>query len=349
MNDERINESAFQKFGGTVRQPVSITQSSLVKTSCLTVDQPLPLVIEPAVKEINLIAWARSAREYLEAELLQHGAILFRNFNLETVSGFEQFAKTVSPQLLDYRERSSPRSLIKRGIYTSTEYPPDKYIQFHNEQSYARSWPMKLWFFCMRPPDTKGATPIADGRRVLELLDPQLTMRFREKKVLYVRNYQQGIGLSWEESFQTKDRAEVEEYCRQANIDFEWKDHNGLRTRQVFDTIVPHPKTGELVWFEHTAFFHVTSLEPSMRKSFLAEFKQEDLPFNTYYGDGSPIAESDLEAIRHAYQQRAVTFRWQKSDLLLIDNMLVSHSRESYTGPRKILVAMAELYRPDQN
>src|SRR6266704_248266 len=147
----------------------------------------------------------------LEAELLRYGAILFRNFNLDTVTDFEQFARTISPHLLDYRERSSQRSEVKRGIYTSTEHPPDQFIHFHNEQSYARSWPMKLWFFCLTPPDKRGATPIADGRRVLRLLDSKIKERFLEKQVLYVRNYYKGIGLPWEVSFQTRERAEVED------------------------------------------------------------------------------------------------------------------------------------------
>jgi len=51
-----------------------------------------------------------------------------------------------------------------------------------------------------------------------------------------------------------------------------------------------------------------------------------------------------LAAIREAYDQSAVRFRWQKDDVLLIDNMLTSHARDPYSGPRKIVVAMAELY-----
>jgi alpha-ketoglutarate-dependent taurine dioxygenase len=327
---------------------MSLSQPPLLKSHSDS-EHRFPLVIEPEVTELNLVAWASSAREMLEAELLRYGAILFRNFDLDTVTDFEQFARTISPHLLDYRERSSQRSEVKRGIYTSTEHPPDQFIHFHNEQSYARSWPMKLWFFCLTPPDKKGATPIADGRRVLRLLDPKIKERFLEKQVLYVRNYHKGIGLPWEVSFQTRERAEVEDYCRKASIDFEWKDRNGLRTRQIFKTIAPHPRTGEMVWFEHTAFFHISSLEPSIRNSLQAEFREEDLPFNTYYGDGSPIEDSVLEAIREAYRKVEVTFPWKKGELLLIDNMLVSHGREPYTGPRKILVAMAELYRPPDN
>ena len=302
------------------------------------------MVIEPEIDNLNLAVWARHNREFLETLLLRQGAILFRGFKLDSAHRFEEFVKAISPELLDYRERSSPRSEISKGVYTSTDHPADQFIHFHNEQSYAQCWPMKLWFFCMQAAAEGGATPIADGRHVLKLLDAQTKERFSRKRVMYVRNYGAGLGLSWQTAFQTSNKHEVESYCRKALIDFRWKENDGLRTRQVFDPIVVHPRTNEAVWFEHAAFFHTSSLEPALREAILEEFAEEDLPFNTYYGDGSPIKDSALEQIREAYRQTAIRFAWQEQDVLLIDNVLTSHGREPFLGPRKIVVAMTELF-----
>lgn len=337
------------RFKPVRRKPFSLSQEALVKTGALEETSDLfPLLMSPAVEGVNLAHWAANNRPYLEQELLRHGAILFRGFGVEGVEGFEEFARAVSSRLLDYRERSSPRSELMRGVYTSTDYPADQAIHFHNEQSYTHSWPMKLYFFCVRAAEQGGATPIADGRKVLKLLDPQLKAKFIDKRVMYVRNYGDGMGLTWETAFQTTSRAAVEEYCRRASIDFEWRGGERLRTRQVFDAVVAHPKTQEELWFEHVAFFHITSLAPDVREALMAEFKEEDLPFNTYYGDGSAIEESALKQLREAYRQTAARFDWRGGDILLIDNMLTSHAREPFSGPRKIAVAMAELY-PREN
>ncbi len=102
--------------------------------------------------------------------------------------------------------------------------------------------------------------------------------------------------------------------------------------------------TGESVWFNHATFFHVSTLEASTRDALLAEFKEEDLPNNTYYGDGSQIEPQVLDELRDAYRQELVLFPWQQGDLLMIDNMLTAHSRTPYVGERNILVAMSTPY-----
>jgi alpha-ketoglutarate-dependent taurine dioxygenase len=96
------------------------------------------------------------------------------------------------------------------------------------------------------------------------------------------------------------------------------------------------------VWFNHAAFFHVSTLEPSIREPLLAEFPEADLPHNTYYGDGSAIEPAVLDEIRAAYQQEMVIFPWQAGDILMLDNMLTAHGRMPFMGGRKVVVGMAE-------
>jgi hypothetical protein len=160
---------------------------------------------------------------------------------------------------------------------------------------------------------------------------------------MYIRNYGDGFGLPWQTVFQTNDKAVVERHCRENGICVEWKDGDRLSTRATLSAILKHPKTGEMVWFNHATFFHVSTLPTWVYEALMVEFDDEsDLPTNTYYGDGSTITPSVLHHLREVYNQEMISYPWRKGDILMLDNMLIAHGRAPYTGERKILVGMAE-------
>lgn len=72
-----------------------------------------------------------------------------------------------------------------------------------------------------------------------------------------MRNFRGHVGLSWQTAFQTTSRAQVEAYCRANEIEYEWRGEDWLKTRQVRPAVARHPRTGDMVWFNHLTFFHV--------------------------------------------------------------------------------------------
>jgi alpha-ketoglutarate-dependent taurine dioxygenase len=338
-------EFAPERYSERRRRSIKLSSADLVKYSSLPGTDGLPLVIEPDVENLNLVTWAESNRETIEAELMRHGAILFRGFEKESVDRFEQFVRATSHGPLKYTERSSPRSAVSGNIYTSTDYPVEQSIFLHNEQSYNATFPLRIFFSCLIPAKEGGETPIADTRKIFQRIDPSIRETFIRKNYLYVRNYAGGFGLSWQTAFQTTERQLVEEYCRANEIDFEWKDKHRLRTSQLRRVAAAHPQTGQMVWFNHATFFHLTTLEPQIHEKLLAEFGEEDLPNNTYYGDGSPIETEVMEKLRRAYLAEKTRFKWRSGDILMLDNMLMAHGREPLVGPRQVVVGMANQCR----
>lgn len=343
MESARIREKLRFRNGELSRpKVVSVSQEGLVKSELLESGASLPVIIKPAVKDLSLRNWGATNREFIERLVLKHGAVLFRDFGLENVADFERAVTAIAGDTMTYQERSSPRHEVSDRIYTSTDYPADRAIFPHNEHSYCKSLPLRLFFFCMIPAQEGGETPIGDCRKIFQRIDPAIRQRFLEKKWMYMRNFGDGFGLPWQTVFQTTDKSAVEDYCRQNDIKVEWKPGDRLRTSQVRPVVAVHPRTGEMVWFNHATFFHITTLEPRLCETLLEEFGEGNLPNNTYYGDGSPIEPSVLDHLRDAYLKEMVSFPWQQGDLLMLDNMLTSHSRASFAGPRQILFAMTE-------
>ncbi|AEV85006.1 SyrP [Actinoplanes sp. SE50] len=307
-------------------------------------DLALPYVMSPAAHIPPAACPDALDTPAIRRRLLTHGAVLLRGFSVDGVDGFDRVVRAIGGEPLAYTERSSPRSTIKGQVYTSTDYPPEEEIFLHNENSYQARWPLTLFFYCAQPPATRGATPLADTRTVLRLIDPAVREEFTARGWMVVRNFSDDYGVPWRQAFGTEDRAAVEAYCAANGMVPEWTGGTGLRTRARREAVHRHPVTGEAVWFNHLTFFHVTTLAPDISEALREMLDEADLPTNTYYGDGAPIPDDVVAHLRDCYRRALRRFDWQRDDVLVVDNMLAAHAREPYTGARRIAVAMTEAY-----
>ncbi len=348
MSEQRSDASPrapIRRLSRAEREAAAVGGETLVKSAPLSPDNPLPLLVTPTVEGLRLLDWGRENRAFIEDALRRHGGVLLRGFAVE-LAELEPFLRSVvgGEELLEYTYRSTPRKQVSGNLLTSTEYPADQSIPMHNEESYTRRWPLFIGFLCVQAAPQGGETPIADSRRVLAAIPPEVREEFARRRVMYVRNYGEHLDLPWQDVFQTADRGAVEAFCRDAGIESEWRGENGLRTRQVCQAVARHPELGDEVWFNQAHLFHVSSLQAEVRDYLLAEYGEEGLPRHACYGDGGRIDVAALDAVRAAFKQAEVVFPWQERDVVLLDNMLCAHGRRPYAGPRRIVVGMARPY-----
>lgn len=339
--------SMMPKPGLNLRRPaVRLSDGSLVDRQPFKSASGLPLVLRPHAKGVDLLGWIRDNQTQLQQDLLQYGGLLFRDFDLRGVQDFQAGLNAFGVKLMNYIEKATPRKQVDGQVYTSTIFPPEHVIALHNELSYVRQWPGRIAFFCEIAAETEGETPIADVRRVLAAIDTEVKEKFHRLGWMLVRNFGSGIGPSWQHSLAVESREEAEAYMQKSDTQWTWMEGDRLRTSQVRSSIRCHPQTGEELWFNHIAFWHPSSMTDEIRSSLTGDLGVENLPYNTFYGDGTQIPDEVVAHLRAAYDAETVKFRWQPGDLLLLDNMLVAHGRSRFTGERKILTAMGDEVRP---
>lgn len=306
-------------------------------------DRPALLHVDPLD---DAAGWAAEFREALRAQVTEHGALVVRGLGLRDVDQVGAVFARLADGLMAEREAFAPRQAHGLGLYASTTWPANQPMCMHHELSYLLEVPGLMLFACLAAPEQGGATAVADAEEVLRALPTGLTERFEREGWILTRTYNDEIGASLVESFGTGDRSEIERYCRSNSIDFTWQSDGTLRTEQRRSAVVRHPLTGRRCWFNQIAFLNEWTLAPEVREYLVDVYSEDGLPFNTRYGDGSPIGADVVELINSTYEAHTRREPWQAGDLLLVDNIRTAHSREAFTGERQVLVGMAEPLRP---
>jgi alpha-ketoglutarate-dependent taurine dioxygenase len=352
--------------------------SAFLRTGALPAGGTLPLVLRPAGADKSprsLAAFLSANADWFAGALRHHGAVLFRGFEVFTAPEFESVALSISPDLGTAYLGTSPRNSLTKHVFTASELPPFYPIPQHIEMSFLKSTPKRLFFHAQSPSKgVGGETPMCDFAAVWRDLDPAVRRKFETLGVTNIRNYAgppkpgaQAAKLDpsklkrWDEMFATTDKAEVERIAKSEDLTVEWLEGDRLRLTNTQPAVRTHPETGVPVWFNHTQVFHptqaygeflrISKVQRPLETLGLAAASyalllrtrlaraEKDLGMYCTYGDGTPIPDSDVEAVRDAIWKNLVATKWETGDIFAIDNLRVSHGRLPYRGPRLITVA----------
>ncbi len=176
---------------------------------------------------------------------------------------------------------------------------------------------------------------------MLRAVPADIVERLSRNRINYVRNFPAvRLGKSWQDTYQTNDRAEVERIAAEQGSTCAWLPQ-GLRVTTPCDAIVTHPRTGDALWFNQAELWHPSALAPRLRSTFEQLVGKGNLPHECEYGNGEPIGADVLAEIRRALQANKLMFDWRRGDLLMIDNLTMMHGREAFRGERKTLAYLS--------
>ncbi len=288
------------------------------------------------------IAWAQENHAELIDLAFQHGTVLFRNFGTVTDQDFDTFIQAFNLENFHYQQSLSNAVRFNRTerVFTANEAPADVKIFLHHEMAQTPIYPSRLFFFCEQPAETGGATPICRSDVLVVRLKeqhPQFVADLITKGLKY-RNIlpneddpQSGMGRSWRSTFQANTPEECEAKMEKLGYTGEWRDDGSLvSTTPILDGIRTLPD-GRQTFFNQ------------LIAAYRGWGSDENSGPPITFGDGTPLDHVAVTAACEIADELIFNVPWQQGDVVLVDNYVTMHARQTFTGTRKILASLVSV------
>jgi alpha-ketoglutarate-dependent taurine dioxygenase len=285
------------------------------------------------------IAWAQNNHSELIDLAFHHGAVLFRNFGTETDHDFDRFIQAFNLENFHYEQSLSNAVRFNRTerVFTANEAPADVKIFLHHEMAQTPFYPSRLFFFCEQPAETGGATPICRSDVLVVRLQEQhpqfiadlITKGLKYRNILPDQDDpQSGMGRSWRSTFHADTPEQCEANMAEIGYTGEWRDDGSLvSTTPVLDGI------RSLADGRQTFFNQLIAAYRGWGSD-----KNSGPPIT--YGDGTPLDDVAVTAACEIADELTFNVPWQQGDVVLVDNYVTMHARQTFTGTRKILASL---------
>lgn len=289
-----------------------------------------------------LAPWIRQHRERIDEALWSDGHVLFRDFDVGGLDGFEASAASACDAL--YRHYGDlPLASASENVYFATPYPRHLEIRFHNEASHTQTWPSRQLFFCLEPASEGGEWTLSDGRKVIECLPAEMLDRFRELGLVYRRRFIRGLDASWEQFFKVGSLQELREKIAPTGHEIDAISENDLTVSYRTHALLQIPERDTEAWFNQILLHHPDALPTEVDALLSKHFRRDQFPRTVFFGDGSPIPAEWVRTIDRVLTECAIRIETQAHDVLLVNNLLMAHGRLPYSGNRQVRVALGDM------
>ncbi len=301
---------------------------------------PLALECQTRIALDQARAWIAEHRQELLNKSSEHGAILFRGFPLASAEDLDSFIAAFELPNFPYEESLSNAVRINKTprVFTANEAPPTVTIFLHHEMAQTPIHPSRLFFFCEKPAESGGATPICRSDVLWERLaqkHPAFARDCQTKGLKYsnvmppANDANSGMGRSWQSTLRTQSTEAAQVRLADLGYSYEWLPDGSLRATTPVLPAVRKLSNGR------TSFFNQLIAAAMGWKD-----TRNDPSKSITFGDGSPL---DREAVLFATQlgeELSFDIPWQSGDVALVDNYVTMHGRRSFSGARKVLASL---------
>jgi len=316
---------------------------------------PLFITADPArITTIDeTISWLRANRAALDGLIIRHGGIVLRGFPVRSSRDFGAVVDTFPSYSRGYVGGGGSRARISDKVMEATQLSETMNLTLHSEMGYLKTYPKRIAFYCAKPAEFGGETTIGSMRAFIARLPNDLRERIRENGARTIRNLapagaSRGQRVSdhpdkrgWDETFDTEDRVEVEAHCAAMAMEAIWNEDGSLTLISEAEPFAHHPATGELCY--RSQMHTNRSFEADDRRAITEALRaSQKMRSRHTMLNGEEMPQQDADMVARIFSEITVAWPWHSGDVMILDNLLVSHGRHPYAGTRDVQVALLD-------
>ena len=286
--------------------------------------------------------WINENKGFIESQLEEYGAVLFRGLPIENAEDFDLFVSSFNYNTFTYEGSLSNAVRINRTnkVFTANEAPKEIEIFLHHEMAQTPIYPKNIFFFCKSASLNGGQTPLCRSDDLYAAIleeDAGLLTKFQENGVIYnsvMSNGDElisGQGRSWQKTLGVISKDEAAIRLNDLGYSWNWIEGDNLSvTTKTFEAIK------ELKDGSKSFFNQVLAASLGWKKN------SEDDLLPVKFGNGDEIPEASIQMISELAKSLTLLRHWKDNDILLIDNYRVMHGRKPFSGEkaREVLVSL---------
>ncbi|MDM4014743.1 TauD/TfdA family dioxygenase [Roseiconus lacunae] len=287
--------------------------------------------------------WVTENRDALLGSATAHGAVAFRGFATPDVEDFDRFIQALEIENFPYKKSLSNAVRVNRTprVFSANEAPPEVKIFFHHEMAQTPLFPRYILFFCEIAPLVGGATPLCRSDVLYAELRqrcPEFAHKCEQVGLQYtnvmpgVDDPQSGMGRSWQSTLGVETKEQAVSRLAELGYAHEWVDGDCLRATTPRLPAVMEVRPGQKTFFNQLIAAYCGWKD-----------ERNDPSDAIRHGDGSKLDPESVAIAIELAERYAYDHKWQKGDIVLLDNTVAMHARRPFEGTRKVVASLAEM------
>jgi len=226
----------------------------------------------------------------------------------------------------------------------------------HNDLSYRKVMPARGCIAHYLKAKEGGYTPLYDNRYLwIELMDKyyDLMIELSKEGINYIKTlpddnnkekaelWRESDITTWQQNYPNMSKAQIQSSIEQRGEKVEWLEDGTLRITCHMPAFRIHPVTTERFYCNQILSWDARNFwqwpgKPYEKYSFI------DRPTHAQIGNGRDLTDEEYLGLLELHERYAIRISWENGDIIVWDNIRISHSRDPYIGERKLAISWGD-------